>query len=257
MLAVLTTHPIQYQVPLWKALSARGKVPFRVFYMSNLGLKNRFDPGFGRTLAWDIDLLAGYDHEFIDVRTGPSQDSFLWLRLKPNFSKMLRDRGVRALWIQGWQVAAYWQAVWEAQRVGVEVWLRGETNLRSNGEGAVQALKRALLKRFLCRVDRFLWIGEANRQFYLSQGVHANRMIPAPYCVDNARFAQQASRLRPMRQALRRQWCIPQQAFCFLFIGKFIPKKRPVRSGSCCSRLAEEGHWAPSTHFIRWHWRIR
>ena len=37
MLAVLTTHPIQYQVPLWKALSARGKVPFRVFYMSDLG----------------------------------------------------------------------------------------------------------------------------------------------------------------------------------------------------------------------------
>ena len=74
MLAVLTTHPIQYQVPLWKALSARGQMPFRVFYMSDLGLKNRFDPGFGRKLAWDIDLLAGYDHEFIGVRAGSSQE---------------------------------------------------------------------------------------------------------------------------------------------------------------------------------------
>src|SRR5262249_54511968 len=149
---------------------------------SDLGLRRRFDRGFGRTIAWDIDLLAGYDHKFIDVRAGPSQDSFLWLMLKPGFSTLLRDRGVRALWIQGWQVAAYWQAVLEAQRVGVEVWLRGETNLRSNGEGAVQAMRRALLRRFLRRVDRFLWIGEANRQFYLSQGVRANRMISAPYC---------------------------------------------------------------------------
>src|SRR6476660_2753843 len=145
-------------------------MPFRVFYMSDLGLKQRFDPGFGRKLAWDIDLLAGYDHEFIDARVSPSQDSFLWLRLKPSFGKILKDREVRALWVQGWQVAAYWQAVREARRVGVAVWLRGETNLRSNGEGAVQAMKRAVLRRFLlAHVDRFLWIGEANRQFYLSQ----------------------------------------------------------------------------------------
>ncbi len=202
-------------------------MPFRVFYMSDLGLKNRFDPGFGRKLAWDIDLLAGYDHEFIGVRAGSSQDSFLWLRLKPGFSKILKDLGVQALWVQGWQVAAYWQAVWEARRVGVKVWLRGETNLRSNGEGAVQAMKRAVLRRFLGRVDRFFCVGEANRQFYLSQGIRADRMIPAPYCVDNARFAAQASRLRPKRKILRRQWRIPDEAFCFLFLGKLIPKKRP------------------------------
>src|SRR5262249_9590385 len=162
----LTTHPIQYQVPLWKALAARGKVPFRVFYMSNMGLKKSFDPGFGRELAWDIDLLSGYDHEFIDVRTSSSSDSFLWLRLKRGFSRMLVEQSVRALWIQGWQIAAYWQAVLEARRIDVEVWLRGETNMRSNRNNAVQGLKRAVLRIFLNRVNRFLFIGEANRQFY-------------------------------------------------------------------------------------------
>src|SRR5262245_26038743 len=195
--------------------------------MSDFGLRHRFDPGFGSKFAWDIDLLAGYDHEFINVRTGPSQHSFLWLRLKSNFGEMLRERGVSALWVQGWQVAAYWQAICGAQRVGVEVWLRGETNLRSNGEGAVQTTKRAILRRLLGRVDKFLFIGEANRQFYMSQGGREDRMFPAPYCVDNARFAAQASRLRSERLALRRHWCIPDEAFCFLFVGKLIPKKRP------------------------------
>ena len=226
MLAVLTTHPIQYQVPLWKTLSASGKVPLRVFYMSDLGLKSRFDPGFGRAVAWDIDLLAGYDHEFIDVRASSSTDSFVWLRLKRGFTEILVSRGVRALWIQGWQVAAYWQAVLAARRIDVEVWLRGETNLRSSREGLARGMKRVIVRRFLGRVDRFLYIGEANRQFYLSQGIGTNHMIAAPYCVDNARFASQASRLRPDRQALRRQWCIPDEAFCFLFLGKLIPKKR-------------------------------
>jgi glycosyltransferase involved in cell wall biosynthesis len=76
-------------------------------------------------------------------------------------------------------------------------------------------------------VDDFLFVGEANRQFYLSQGVPPNRMVPAPHCVDNTRFAEQADRLRSKRHTLRRQWRIPDEAFCFLFLGKFVPKKRP------------------------------
>ena len=246
LLLVLTTHPIQYQAPLWKALAARGKVPFRVSYMSDFGLKHRLDPGFRRRLAWDIDLLGGYDHDFIDgVRAGSSQDSFLWLRLKPGFGELLRDRGVRALWVQGWQVAAYWQAIWEARRAGVEVWLRGETNLRSNGQGAGQAMKRALLRRLFRRVQGFLCVGEANRQFYLSQGVRPDRMVPAPYCVDNVRFAEQASRLRPARQALRRHWRIPDEAFCLLFIGKFVPKKRPGDLVAAVRGLQKNGSTRP------------
>lgn len=227
MLAVLTTHPIQYQVPLWKALADRDRVPMRVLYMNDQGLNQHLDPGFGRRLAWDIDLLAGYDHEFIDVWEGRSQDSFLWLKLQPNFGKTLKDRGASVLWIQGWQVAAYWQAVWQARRAGIEVWLRGETNLRSQKQGPLKGLKRVLLRRLLARVDRFLYIGEANRQFYRLQSVPPNRMISAPYCVDNARFRSEASRLRQVRTKLRKQWGIPDKAFCFLFVGKLIPKKRP------------------------------
>ena len=227
MLAVLTTHPIQYQIPLWKELSARGKVPLRVFYMSDLGLVPRFDPGFKRSLAWDIDLLEGYDHEFLNVWTGSSQESFFWLSLKSDFKKILNDYLIRVLWIQGWQVAAYWQAAWEADRAGVELWLRGETNVRSNRGGVLKSMKRFALVRLFDRVDRFLFVGEANRKFYLSQGVSEARMIPAPYGVDNDRFAEQANRIRDKRKILRKKWCIPENAFCFLFVGKLIPKKRP------------------------------
>src|SRR5262245_41498420 len=137
MLVALTTHPIQYQVPLWRALAARGKVPFRVFFMSDFGLERHFDPGFGHSFSWDIDLLDGYEHEFIDVWQRPSQNSFFWLRLKPDFKTLLRERAVRALWVQGWQVAAYWQAVCHARRIGAEVWVRGDTNLRSNGQNSM------------------------------------------------------------------------------------------------------------------------
>jgi glycosyltransferase involved in cell wall biosynthesis len=214
--------------------------------MSGFGLRHHFDTGFRRRLAWDIDLLAGYDYAFIEgVQATAPQNSFLWLKLKHGFGEVLKVQGVRALWVQGWQVAAYWQAVWEARRVGVEVWLRGETNLRSNGTLPTLGLKRAVLRRLLRRVDRFLYIGEANRVFYASQGIPPTQMIRAPYCVDNERFAEQASRLRPLRQELRRKWCIPDDAFCFLFIGKFTPKKRPTDLVTAVQRLQEEGTGRP------------
>jgi len=242
VLTVLTTHPIQYQVPVWKGLAGREKIPFKVFYMSDQGLETRFDPGFGKSLSWDIDLLGGYESEFLDTYKGQRSDSFWWLRLKRGFGSALRGMGADVLWIQGWQVAAYWQAVFEARRAGTEIWLRGETNARSNAGGIGRLFKRRLLCEFLHRVDRFFYIGEANRQFYLEQGISEGRLVSAPYCVDNARFATAAAAARSQRDPIREDWRIPAEAFCFLFAGKFLAKKRPFDLIEASRRLTRAPH---------------
>ena len=59
-LGVLATHPIQYQAPLYQELARRGAVDLDVAYLSHAGAVPVRDPGFGVTLAWDIDLLGGY-----------------------------------------------------------------------------------------------------------------------------------------------------------------------------------------------------
>lgn len=228
MLAVLTTHPIQYQVPIWRALAARGRVPFEVLYLSDHGLAPSYDPGFGQAHAWDIGLTDGYAHHFIDCIRGPRQDSFWWLRLGPALTRRLQASGARILWTQGWQVAAYWQAVWQAKALGLDTWLRAETNLKSSGTGWRRLAKDPLLTALLQRIDRFLAIGKANRQFYLARGIPPARIVEAPYCVDNARFRAQAARLRAERDQLRAAWGIPRDAFCLLFVGKLIGKKRPL-----------------------------
>jgi glycosyltransferase involved in cell wall biosynthesis len=237
VLAILTTHPIQYQVPVWKGLAARNAIPFKVFYMSDQGLEARFDPGFGKSLSWDIDLLGGYNCEFLDTYRGQRLDSFCWLRLKRGFGRALRQMGASVLWVQGWQVAAYWQAVFEARQAGTEVWLRGETNTRSSKDRIGGQFKRRVLRELLGRVDRFLYIGEANRQFYLERGIAKERLAFAPYCVDNGRFASAAAATRPERHRIREEWRIPAEAFCFLFAGKFLTRKRPFDLVEAAQRL--------------------
>jgi glycosyltransferase involved in cell wall biosynthesis len=110
-------------------------------------------------------------------------------------------------------------------------------------------LKQPLMKWLFGHVDRFLYVGTANRRLYQSYGVPPDRLYPAPYAVDNARFAQQAEALRCGRPALRRQWGIADDAFCVLFCGKFIAKKRPMDLVHAAERLRADRR-LPRIHLL-------
>jgi glycosyltransferase involved in cell wall biosynthesis len=241
MLAILTTHPIQYQVPLWQALARDGRVPFEVWYLTDHGTRRSRDREFGQTFAWDIDTLSGYTHRFLEVDQRATPSSFWGCRLRERLRYRLRANQMSALWIQGWQVAAYWQAVREARSVGVEVWLRGESNDLAPQPQWRRTIKRVRNDWLFRRVDRFFYIGKANRRLYEQSGVAEVKLYPSPYAVDNERFAMQAAALRPLRLALRKQWGIPEDAFCILFCGKFIPKKRPLDLVAAARSLVEKG----------------
>jgi glycosyltransferase involved in cell wall biosynthesis len=228
MLAILTTHPIQYQTPMWQALAADGRVPFEVWYLTRHGVEPSLDREFGTTFSWDIDILARYPHRFLDGGSGAAPGSFWGCRLRESLRERFQQTGTRTLWIQGWQVAAYWQAVHEARAAGAEVWLRGESNDLAPPPGWKRPIKQLALGWLFRHVNQFLYIGSANRRLYEGFGVPEARLHPAPYAVDNERFARQAAALRPRRMELRRQWGIADDAFCVLFCGKFIAKKRPM-----------------------------
>ena len=251
MLAILTTHPIQYQVPLWQALARDGRVPFEVWFLCDHAVRATHDPEFGRAFAWELgkDSLEGYPHRFLRInpRWSLQPSDFFGIRLREPLEPLLREKGVTALWIQGWQKLAYWQAAAQAKRAGAEVWLRGETNdLAPEGGGFRRWAKQARLRWLFSRVDRFLCIGTANRRFYRKHGVPEAKLRAAPYCVDNARFAVQAAALRERRKEIRRHWGIAEDAFCVLFCGKFIPKKRPLDLVAAARLLPP----APAVHLL-------
>jgi glycosyltransferase involved in cell wall biosynthesis len=249
MLAILTTHPIQYQAPLWQALARDKRVPFEVWYLTNHGIQPSPDQEFGKTFAWDVDTTLGYPHRFL-ARTRSSTPSQFWrCRLGERLRKRIRESGATALWIQGWQVAAYWQAVREARAAGIEVWLRGESNDLAPVPAWKRPIKRLQLGWLFRRVDRFLTIGATNRRLYQKFGVPGSRLYNAPYAVDNERFAKQAEALRPKRSELRGEWGIPENAFCVLFCGKFIGKKRPMDLIAAARKLHQDGR-LPNVHLL-------
>lgn len=226
MLAILTTHPIQYQVPLWRELARRGEISFEVWYLSDHGHRVGFDRGFGKAFSWDLDMLAGYPYRFLE--TWPPKADIAKFRgaricsLAPLFQK----QNVTALLINGWHPQAYWQATFQAHRAGIPVLLRGETNDLRRVPRWKDIVKRPLLRLLFQRVSVFLTIGIANRRFYQKHDIPDSRLIFTPYCVDNERFSNAAETFRLQRYTLRDMWGIPQNGVCFLFCGKLIAKKR-------------------------------
>jgi glycosyltransferase involved in cell wall biosynthesis len=227
MLAIVTSHPIQNQAPLWRALAAAG-VKFEVWFLTPHAVKASHDPEFGRTFAWDVNLLDGYPHRFIGVREGWDLNRFTGIKLVRSWDDELREHGVTTLWIEGWRFRALWDASAAAHRAGIPLWLRGESHDLARGSGWRSFLKRLFLRRLFHRVDRFLCIGTANARFYRKHGVAPERLVSAPYCVDHERFANAAAAAGPERAHWRAHWSIAPEAFVVLFCGKLIAKKNPA-----------------------------
>jgi glycosyltransferase involved in cell wall biosynthesis len=227
MLAILATHPIQYQVPIWQQLAKRGKVPFEVWYLTAHGVNPSLDSQFGKVFKWDIEMLDGYPHRFPPVPVPQQLGGFCEVKLPEDFRARLKSGQVKAVLVHGWNVWACWEVVFLARRLGTQVWLRGESNDLKIDPFLKKNIKRLLLGTFLRKVDQFLVVGKANARLYTNYGVSKTNFYPSPYCVDNIRFSLQGKQLRPSRESLRRDWGIPDDAFCLVFVGKFIPKKRP------------------------------
>lgn len=239
MLAIVTSHPIQYQAPLWRALAAAG-IKFEVWFLTPHAIQPSLDRQFGQTFSWDIDLLSGYPHRFLPLRDGWRMDRFTGIRLSSDWTTLLRSRGIQRIWVEGWRFATLWQAIHAAKSNGLEVWMRGETNDLRSPRGFKAWARRQALRWLFARIDHFLCIGTANRRFYEQFGIQSARLHRAPYSVDNAYFASAAARLQPQREVIRAQWGIKPDAFVILSCGKLIPKKRPLDVVNAVARAARD-----------------
>ena len=123
------THPIQYFAPLYRALAERTDVQFTVLFGSRFGLRPSFDEGFGQTIQFDVPLLSGYRHRFLDNRGSGEPTRGAGNFDCPSLDTVCREEQFDAVWIHGWAYRAHWQAIESCRKRGVPYLIRGETTL--------------------------------------------------------------------------------------------------------------------------------
>ena len=227
-LAILTSHPIQYQVPLFRALAAHPAIDLTVLFCCDHGLKPYHDPGFGCEVKWDVPLTEGYTYQFLPNQSFSPGVGKFWGLINPSIITTLRRGQFDALLVHGWSRFTNLLAMTVAFVLGIPVLIRGETNLLPVLPSWKQALKRFLLGNLFKRLSGFLAIGRYNTEFYRAYGVPDEKIFLAPYAVDNDFFISKAQEYKPLKSALKREFGIPEELPIILFSGKLTDVKRPL-----------------------------
>jgi glycosyltransferase involved in cell wall biosynthesis len=185
------------------------------------------DAGFGIDIDWDIDLLSGYPYK-VFLKGAPSYRLLEQLRLVPQMvSWTLRNRQIPLL-IMGWSSEVIW-LIWLLRiLLHAPVIMMCETTPLSFAAASKPRWRVMLLNWLLQHTTANLYIGSRNRAFLFESGVSGKALFPAPYSIDNDRFATEADRLLPQRRELCRRFGLDPDLPTFLFCGKLIAKKRPL-----------------------------
>jgi glycosyltransferase involved in cell wall biosynthesis len=238
-LAVVASHPIQYQAPWFRALAR--VVDLDVFYAHRQDAAGQAAAGFGVAFDWDVSLLDGYRHHWLaNVAARPDVSRFGGCDT-PDLAGRLAEGRFDACLVSGWYLKTYVQAIRACWHHRIPILVRGDSQLKTPRSRTKAAVKYLPYRWFLNRVDAHLYVGAANRAYLRAYGVPDTRLFFAPHFVDNAFFARGAAQARRdgSREALRREQGIPANATVFLFVGKLIDKKRPLDFVDALAAVAE------------------
>jgi len=228
-LAIITTHPIQYNVPFFRRLSERCKVLPRIYYTwGNKVLKQKYDPGFGAEVEWDIPLLEGYDFCFTkNTSKDPGTHHFLGIR-NPQLRQEIKEWKPDAILVYGWSFHSH-LACMRYFHHRLPVIFRGDSTLLDDSGTLSSLVRNWFLKWVYCHVDRALYTGKNNAAYFRKSGLRNAQLVFAPHAVDNFYFADNALKQYAKKADLkRREFGFSDNDIVFLFAGKWESKKDPV-----------------------------
>lgn len=227
-LAIVTTHPIQYNAPFFRRLTERGKIHPGVFYTWGKSvLENKYDPGFGKTVDWDIPLLNGYEYYFTEnVAKVPGSHHFMGIR-NPKLNREIIDWKPDAIMVYGWSFASHLSCMRYFHR-RLPVLFRGDSTLLDENGSFKYLLRKGFLRWVYHHIDTALYTGTNNAAYFRSFGLKNHQLVFAPHAVDNARFSDTPERkYSELALIKRREFGFNDSDIVFLFAGKLEPKKDP------------------------------
>lgn len=229
-LAIIITHPIRYVVPLFKLLSARKKIDVKVFYTFGPDLLKfqQFNSDYRKSAEPEVPLFDGYKFELVE-NIAKNKNSFSYTGIdNPELNFQIKKWHADAILVFGWNFKSHFKALRYFKKK-IPVYFRGDsTLLDEDNQSFLKKTVRELALTWVYRyIDRALYVGTNNRNYYKKFGLKDNQLIYAPHAIDNNRFANFPN---AEMQALihRREMNIGDKDTVFLFAGKFTAKKNPL-----------------------------
>jgi len=223
-LAIVTTHPIQYNAPLFQLLEKRNNIKIKVFYSwGEKVLEQKYDPGFGKNIQWDIPLLDGYEYEFVEnIAKDPGSHHYKGID-SPHLIDSLKQWKADAVLVYGWSFKSHLKVL-RYFHGKIPVFFRGDSTLIGRNNSLINNLKTIFLKWVYSHIDKALYVGSRNKDYFLEYGMKQDQLIFCPQTVDNARFMgdiNYSEKASEWKTALN----VPLLSTGFLYAGKLDDNK--------------------------------
>lgn len=176
--AIVVSHPIQYFVPLYRALAATPQLRPLVLFSSRIGLDPRLDPAMGVSMAWKTDLTSGYPHRFLAGAEGVAHIGFLALN-NVDVGRRLAEHDPDVVILHGYASLTNLKALAWAKLRRRPVILASDASIDAAGL-APRGVKRRLLGLF----SAFLTLGDRAEAFLAARGAPRERLFRAPAMLD-------------------------------------------------------------------------
>jgi glycosyltransferase involved in cell wall biosynthesis len=236
-LAIVASHPIQYQAPLFRAIAQQLDV--EVFFAHRASALDQAAAGFGVPFDWDVNLLSGYRYAFLrNVSREPRTNHFTGCDT-PEIGSRIASGRFDVLLVMGWYLKSMCQAIWAAQQHGIPVLVRGDSQLATPRSRATLLAKEVVYPFALRIFDAALYVGQRSKEYYEHYRYPASRLFFSPHCVDTTWFATRAAGNAGGR--LRAKLGIGDNETVVLFAGKLVDFKRPLDAISALAALARRG----------------
>jgi glycosyltransferase involved in cell wall biosynthesis len=241
---LVITHPVQYIAPTLRLLAKRREIDLVVAYCSLIGAESTLDSDFRVKVAWDVPVLEGYSWLHVpNISPEPGLAGFFGL-VNPGLWKAIRTgRFDVVINLTSYIYASFWitVAATKAQDLPLLLGIDATQIAPLDGKKWKIGIKKFLWPRLYGLADVMVVPSSGGVCLLRSLGIPAERIVQTAHSVDNAWWADQASRVN--RSFVRANWRIPESAPVVLFCGKLQPWKRPQDALRAFAKCSLEGSY--------------
>ena len=217
-LAVVTPIPTPYRDPFWNEVAAQPNVHSLDVYYCAKGKPDR---------PWQIDWPQNFDAHYLPsvnlMRFGAADKSAFWVR---GLNKAMREANHDAVLIGGYNHPAMLSAIRGCKKRGQPYFLMCETHRQTKTWKSI--VKDRLVRKICEGAAGGLPTGKLAGQYLESYGIPPERMTRLPNVPDVQRLQQLATELKLDVTERRASLGIPATSPTLIFVGRLIPKKRPM-----------------------------
>ncbi len=225
MLVICETHPVPYHVPVYRCLARDFGVPLHVIYGSDFSVRGYFDKEFRAKVAWDTDLLSGYEHSFLTESTAVRAQDYDHVTAR-GVASAIQEKKPSAVMALGYYHPLDRMTIRTALLHKTPLLFRGETSDQAVDRPTLRAWWRDLvLRRLYRRCARLLYLGTQAREHYVRLGVPPERLVFSPYCADDRQFEYDEAARDRLRDATRARLGVRENDLVILFSGKLSRRK--------------------------------